>query len=278
MPSSTTLTSSCCVAASTSARLLRVAASLLVLLGSAACTPAAAADPNALWNIVNGQCVPDQRNNDDPAPCALVDLDGGESHGYAVLKDLVGATQFLLIPTERIGGIESPDILAPDAPNYFADAWRARSFVEQRAGRAIPRDWMSLAINSADARTQDQFHIHIDCVRADVRQTLTAHAADIGPTWVPFPVSLVGQTYRAMTVWDDELDVVNPFRLLADGLPTGESMGTQSLVAVGVTGADGRPGFVLLASRGDAASPGSGHGEDLQDHVACPPSDEAIGK
>ena len=98
--------SSCCVAASTSARVLRVTASLLAILGPVACTPVAAADPNALWNIVNGQCVPDQSNNGDPAPCALVDLDGGEPRGYAVLKDLVGATQFLLIPTERVTGIE----------------------------------------------------------------------------------------------------------------------------------------------------------------------------
>ena len=134
----------------------------------------AVADPNALWTIVNGQCVPDQRNNGDPAPCALVDLDGGEPRGYAVLKDLVGTTQYLLIPTERVPGIESPQILAVDAPNYFADAWRARSFVEQRAGRELPRDSLSLAINSADARSQDQLHIHVDCVRADVRQALTA--------------------------------------------------------------------------------------------------------
>ena len=97
-----------------------------------------------------------------------------------MLKDLVGATQFLLIPTARIDGIESPQIVAADAPNYFADAWRARSFAEQRAGRGLPRDWMSLAINSADARSQDQLHIHIDCVRADVQETLAAHADDIG--------------------------------------------------------------------------------------------------
>lgn len=231
-----------------------------------------------LWTIVNGQCVPDQRNNDNPAPCALVDLEGGEPRGSAVLKDLVGATQFLLIPTERIGGIESPQILAADAPNYFAEAWRARSFVDQRAGRELPRDWVSLAINSADARSQDQLHIHVDCVRADVRQALTAHADDIGARWQPLPVALVGQQYRAMAVGDEDLETVNPFRLLADDLPSGDSMAAQTLVVVGNIAADGRPGFVLLAGRADAASPGSGHGEELQDHVACPPPAEVIGK
>jgi CDP-diacylglycerol pyrophosphatase len=258
--------------------LLRVAACLLVALGSAAGTPQAAADPNALWDIVNGQCVPDQQANNEPAPCAFVDVAAGEPRGYAVLKDLVGATQFLLIPTERVAGIESPQILAADAPNYFADAWRARSYVEQRAGRGLPREWVSLAINSSAARSQNQLHIHIDCVRADVRQALTADAGIIGPAWVPFPAPLAGQSYRAMAVRGDELDGVNPFRLLADGLAGGDSMGAQTLVVVGSTDADDRPGFVLLAGRADAASQGSGHGEDLQDHDICPPPAEAIGK
>lgn len=262
------------MAASTNAIRLRVAVPLLTALMSFVGAPVAAADPNALWDIVNGQCVPDQIRAGEPAPCAEVDIDGG----YAVLKDLVGATQFLLIPTERIAGIESPEILSADAPNYFADAWRARSFVEQRAGRGLPRDWMSLAINSAAARSQNQLHIHIDCVRADVRQTLAAHAADIGPTWSPFPVPLAGQTYRAMAVGGDDLDSVNPFIALADGLAVNESMGAETLVAVGSVGADGLPGFVLLAGRADAAAPGSGHGEDLQDHKSCPPPAQSIGK
>jgi CDP-diacylglycerol pyrophosphatase len=106
-----------------------------------------------------------------------VEIDAGERHGYAVLKDLVGATQFLVIPTDRISGIESPTLLEPDATDYFAAAWRTRSFVDVRAGADIPRDWMSLVVNSALARTQNQLHIHVDCVRADVREAL----ADASP-------------------------------------------------------------------------------------------------
>jgi CDP-diacylglycerol pyrophosphatase len=254
------------------------AAALLAVLAVSGCMPSAAADPNALWDIVNGQCVPDQQNRDNPAPCALVDLHDGEVRGYAVLKDLVGATQYLLIPTERIDGIESPQVIAADAPNYFADAWHARSFVEQRAGRALPRDWMSLAINSADARTQNQLHIHIDCMRADVHQMLAAHADDIGSTWAPFPVPLVGQQYRAMAVWADQLDAVNPLAALADGLAPGDTMAAQTLVVAGIADAGGRPGFALLAGRADPVDPASGSGEDLQDHVSCPPPAEVVGK
>jgi CDP-diacylglycerol pyrophosphatase len=266
------------VAASSDTRLRRAAVSIVAALAVGAGTPVAAADPNALWTVVHGQCVADEEANADPVPCALVDLSGGETRGYAVLKDLVGATQYLVIPTERIDGIESPQIVAADAPNYFASAWRARSFVEQRAGRALPRDWISLAVNSAAARTQNQLHIHVDCVRADVHQALAAHAGDVGPRWAPFPVPLAGQPYRAMAVTGSELNGVNPFRLLADGLTDGDTMGAQTLAVIGSTGADGRPGFVLLAGRANAADPTSGSSEDLQDHMACPPPAEVMGK
>ncbi|PEG42081.1 CDP-diacylglycerol diphosphatase [Mycolicibacterium agri] len=249
----------------------RLAAALAVVLALVAAAPPAAADPNALWSIVAGQCVPDQRQHADPAPCALV------TGTYAVLKDIVGATQYLLIPTARITGIEDPQILTPDAPNYFADAWRARTFVEERAGRELPRDWLSLAVNSAATRTQNQLHIHIDCVRADVHDALAAHADDIGPTWTPFPVLLAGQPYRAMAVPGAEL-TVNPFRLLADGLTPGQDMGQQTLVVVGGTAADGAERFILLDGHFDGARPGSGSGEDLQDHAACPPRPESAGK
>jgi CDP-diacylglycerol pyrophosphatase len=225
----------------------------------------AQADPNALWDIVHNRCVPDQQQQGDPAPCALVEPD------YAVLKDLVGDRQFLLIPTARVTGIESPELLAPDAPNYFAAAWRARSFVDERAGFPLPRDWVSLAINSEDARTQDQLHIHVDCVRLDVADALVRHAADIGPAWAPFPVPLVGHRYSAMTVEGDNLDAVDPFRLLADGIPGArEDMGSQTLVVVGAYLPGGRPGFVILADHVDVATGDIAGGEALQDHAACP--------
>jgi CDP-diacylglycerol pyrophosphatase len=239
-----------------------LAAALALCLFSSAI---AHADPNALWTIVHDKCVVDVQQQHDPAPCSRVDLDGG----YAVLKDIVGERQYLLIPTARIAGIESPELLDPGATNYFGAAWQARSFVEQKAGGTIARDWMSLAINSAAARTQNQLHIHIDCVRADVHDALQSAAGAIGPTWAPLPVPLVGHTYWAMAVGGADLDA-NPVVLLADGLEGAHAdMGLQTLVVVGTIDPAGRPGFVILADRADAQT-GAG-GEELQDHDSCPP-------
>lgn len=248
---------------------LILAAAVLAALPSAG-TSGAQGDPNALWSIVNGSCVPDQQANGDPAPCAQVDLRAGEEDGYAVLKDLVGPLQFLLIPTGRITGIESQVILAPDAPNYFAAAWRARSFVEERAGRTLPRDWLSLAINSEQARTQTQLHIHVDCLRADVHEALVQHSSEIGTEWTAFPVPLAGHRYSAVAIGGEDLDAVNPFTLLADGVPGARTdMGDQTLVVVGAASPEGSPGFIVLADHADPATGNEASGESLQDHETC---------
>lgn len=248
--------------------LRRVASAVIaagVALGQA--SPASAADPDALWKVVDGQCKPDQRAHGDPAPCALVAEGPG---GYAVLKDLVGATQFLLIPTARITGIESPELLQPGSSNYFAAAWRARTFVDQRAGEVLPRDWLSLAVNSEVGRTQDQLHVHVDCVRSDVRDAVQRHVDELGPDWTAFPEPLAGHHYEATAVRGDDLDGADPFLLLADRMPGARTeMGLHTLVVVGAWFGDGRPGFVVLTDRADGTNLASG--EELQDHDDCPP-------
>lgn len=216
-----------------------------------------------LWQIVHDQCVPDQRQNREPAPCVAVDLTRGEERGYAVLRDAEGPEQYLVIPTARVTGIEDPALLRPDAPNYFADAWRARAFTEASAGGTLRRDWVSLAVNSTFARTQDQLHIHIDCLRTDVHQAIAGAAGSIGPAWSPLAVPLAGRRYDAIQIAD--LDAVNPFVLAAP--PSGLALTT--LVVIGA-GTEGNPGFVVLRS---SAQPGTNDppaGEELQDHTACP--------
>jgi CDP-diacylglycerol pyrophosphatase len=227
------------------------------------CVAAQAANPNVLWQIVHDQCVPDQQQHGDPKPCAEVDLAGG----FAVLKDISGASQFLLIPTTEIGGIEDPSLLAPLARNYFAEAWQARGFVEKALGHAMPRDMLSLAINSASGRTQDQFHIHLDCIRADVRDTLLRERPNIGWRWSLLKTPLAGRQYRAMRVTGSALFGHNPFKLPAWGVPGAHAdMGQHTLVVVGMVFGGKVPGFVILDDHADLAHGDWGSGEELQDH------------
>ena len=223
-----------------------------------------AADPSALWKIVNGLCVPSEMTARDPSPCASVELAQGAEKGFAVLKDINGAAQFLLIPTARISGIEDKAILAPDATNYWDAAWRARFFVEERLRTTLSRDAIALAINSSFGRSQDQLHIHIDCVRPDVRNVLAANLEKIEFVWTPFPVLLAGQMYRAIRINQDSLDGIDPFQILKKADP--DDMGKHTLVLIGATFADGTNGFVLLDDEAEPLAGNRASGEQLQDH------------
>ena len=243
-------------------RRLGLAALLLFALAFAAAR--ADADPMALWRIVHDQCVPNQIDRHDPSPCALVDLAGG----YVVLKDRVGATQFLVLPTARITGIESAALLSPRVPDYMQDAWIARRFVQARAPGQLTRADLSLAVNSIDGRSQNQLHIHVDCLRKDVRDALAHHRAAIGNKWQPFPVTLAGHNYIARRLVLPDLENVNPFRTLADEVPEARAnMGAYTLVVAGAT-FGGKPGFIVLADHADLTRGDIAHGESLQDH-AC---------
>lgn len=231
---------------------------LLLFVSFAAC----ASDPSALWHIVHDRCVPNEQAHDNPAPCALVDLE----QGYVVLKDIVGATQFLVLPTARITGIESPEILASGAPNYMQDAWAARRFVKARAPAPLSREDLSLAVNSVHGRSQNQLHIHVDCLRVDVRDALARHLSDLSASWQPFPVPLAGQRYIARRLLSPDLAGVNPFVLLANSSPEARAhMGDYTLVLAGAS-FEATPGFILLADRADPAHGNLGSGEELQDH------------
>ncbi|VCV66264.1 CDP-diacylglycerol pyrophosphatase [Klebsiella pneumoniae] len=70
-------------------------------------------NPDALRKIVLQQC-PHQQQQQNPSPCAEVNLKGG----YVLFKDRNGPLQYLLMPTYRINGTESPLLLEPLTPNF----------------------------------------------------------------------------------------------------------------------------------------------------------------
>lgn len=229
---------------------------------------------DALWENVHERCVPNTLANRIPSPCVRVMLTAGEEAGFAVWKDSVGNSQYLVIPTKRISGIESSEILFPNATNYFGDAWTVTTLVDQQLHQKLPRTYFALAINSISGRSQNQLHIHIDCIQQEVKSTLVQLDSYIGPTWQALPVKLMGHHYRAIWLPGSELGQRNPFQLLAKSLSNpAREMGSHTLVLVG-TEHSGQPGFILLDSRAPswavAVSPwiklGLGSGEELEDH------------
>ena len=249
---------------------MRLAHALAAALALLAAAPAYA-DRMALWTIAHEQCVPHFRAGEGPKPCERVDLSQGEDKGAALLKDLHGVAQFLAIPTRRVTGIEDPLVLAPDAPDYFAFAWAGRSALEARLNRALPREAVGVSINSQFSRSQDQLHLHVDCMDKDVAVALAGYQDALDEQWRMMTVSLKGRRYWARRLDSADLSDAAPFRLLADGLEGArDHMGLETLIAVGAT-FGGKPGFILLADH--AEMEGGGHAEDLQDHscaIAAP--------
>jgi CDP-diacylglycerol pyrophosphatase len=204
--------------------------------------------------IVQQQCVPHWLAEQRPAPCSRVTLQdsGPDPQGYAVLHDRKGGVHFLLIPTRTTGGIESLPISGSAVPNYFAAAWSERALLTEGAPAPLPRSAIGLAVNQRSARSQDQLHIHMSCLRPELARALQQQRSRIGPAWSA--LEFAGHRYQALRIMGAELGAADPVRLLAEGVAGARAaLADYTLLLAGEQFAEG-PGFVLLAS---ANAPGA---------------------
>jgi CDP-diacylglycerol pyrophosphatase len=218
---------------------------------------------DALWRIVSEDCVPAAAAG-RPSRCAAVARDRSAPADFVVLKDRRGALQYLVMPARRVTGIEDPALLAADAGDYLADAWRERPWMEVARGAPVPREDVALALNSAWSRSQDQLHVHVSCVRADLRARLQALDAAIGSDWTPLPGGWRGHPYLARRIVAESLDGTGLVRELARAHPG--DMGRQAIAVVGARW-QGRPSFWVLQTHVDLGAGWLGGIEgDVQDH------------
>jgi CDP-diacylglycerol pyrophosphatase len=218
-------------------------ASLAVILFA---TAGSCANRDALREIVQDQCLTHWREQHSAGPCEEIHLDDAAhaESGYALLADRKGGAHLLLIPTRSISGIESPALEEPNAPSYFQAAWRAHERLDGVVGRQVPVRYIGLAVNPLHARSQDQLHIHIECLRPDVYRSLARQAAHLSASWSP--LTLAGSSYWGRRI-SDHLDADDPFKLLAAHLPdAARSMGDYTLVVTGAP--SGERGLLMLAS------------------------------
>lgn len=212
---------------------------------------------NALWQIISQQCVPGQQQKNNPSPCQRVDM----AQGYVTLKDRNGPLQYLLMPVARISGIESAALSNPATPNFFALAWQQRGLLSQRRGAPINDNALSLTINSEYGRTQNQLHIHISCLRPDVRQQLDRLTPALNARWQPVTLNQHRWLVRSLT--SAELEQQSSFIRLMQEVPQAQQeMGRFGLALA--TLPDGR--LALLAIERDWLRMNRAPAEELQDH------------
>jgi len=251
-------------------RALRLLLTAVLLI---AATATEAADRNRLWHIV-GACATAYRLMGVSFPCLKVELpDNNPNLGYAVLRPL-RVDDLILSPTRETAGIEDPFLQSDWAPNYFAAAWRARSFLRGPDGGPPPRDEVVLVINSEGSRSQDQLHIHIGCLRPDSRRFLD-EAAQRMPldVWTRVGPVVPGQVYFGERVRESDFERLNPFRIAAQGfVGATENPGRLMIMVVGARVRDEEDLLIAAFFEGVAGRLRHSGAEDLLDRSCTAPS------
>ncbi|WP_337270076.1 CDP-diacylglycerol diphosphatase [Oryzifoliimicrobium ureilyticus] len=165
---------------------------------------------------------------------------------YAILREPSSEGRTIFTPLASVRGVEDPRLLKSDAPNYFAMAWGEISAV--LPANRDRWDDAALAINAAVYRTQDHLHIHLGCINPDVRHALSPRSIGTG-AFARMTVKLERQTFWARFVPGDDLERINPFKMVAEGVPGARAnMGGATIAVIGGRSADGGKGFYLLAT------------------------------
>jgi CDP-diacylglycerol pyrophosphatase len=240
-------------------RRLLIVATLLAVTS----VPAArAANPvrDVLWVALQG-CVLAKKAAGRSFPCLSVDLGDGERPGTAVLRAPGQPTHTGVMPTDNVSGIEAPVLQGPRGAAYWRAALAARHAVSDALQGRLPIAAVGLEVNSVGGRSQDQLHIHLDCMRRSVMAALKAHGLAVGETWAPFPVPFGETRYLALQVPADRVVGFNPFAALARVPGWQGKLHDVSFAAVAADPENPQAGMIVLAYRMPEAS-----AEDLMDH------------
>lgn len=232
------------------------------LIGLVLAVPASAgSDPtrDVLWMALK-TCVLAKTLANRTFPCLAVDLGDKERPGTAVLRAPGEPTHIVVMPTDTVSGLESAPLRGPRGVAYWKAALSARHFVVDSLKNRVPEADIGLAVNSARGRSQDQLHIHLDCLRPKVLDALDAHGRAVGKVWAPFPVPLAYDRFHAMRVRAADVETFNPFAAITT-LPGRRDLTRTTFAAVSTRPGDPEPGLILLAYRGRQAS-----AEDIMDH------------
>jgi CDP-diacylglycerol pyrophosphatase len=216
----------------------------------AAISTAALADPfgrDALRGVV-AACRLSKATLGVAFPCAAVEMGGPNEAGYAIIHSPGFTSEYLLTPLADYDGIESPELRGSAATGLWYAAWAMQANVEASLGHALPRTGLALAVNASGTRTQDHFHIHLDCLRANVGASIAA-LKGVGDDWRQVRQPLRGDRYWVRAIPGADLAGVNVAQLIAEAPPADDHpMGDVTLAVIGATLDDGSDGFYLLAN------------------------------
>lgn len=210
---------------------------------------AGCARSDALWGVVDKLCMTNYQQTKSPAPCQQIYMPEGQVHGFSVIQNPRYPYHFVLVPTAKMAGIESPELSASGRTDYFGYAWLMRRLLAWQYGASVPDDKLGLAINSAYGRSQNQLHIHLTCLREDVRRQLLAERPYIDEEWRLLPDKLLRQTWYARRVMQPTVMGIDPIHSVASYFHLTPEQLAEWGVAVIPTLYGTQKGFIMLTTR-----------------------------
>lgn len=219
----------------------------LLLLGILLLVGCARSD--ALWGVVDKVCMTNYQQTGSPAPCQQIYMPEGKAHGFSVIQNPRYPYHYILVPTAKLTGIESPALAVDGRTDYFGYAWLMRHLLAYQYGEPIPDDRLGMAINSAYGRSQNQLHIHLTCLREDVRRQMLAERPYIQDRWQPLPDKLLRHTWYARRVMQPTVMGIDPINSVAHYFHLSPEQLAEWGIAVIPTIFDGDKGFILLTTK-----------------------------
>ncbi|MBH8564598.1 CDP-diacylglycerol diphosphatase [Nostoc sp. CENA67] len=211
-----------------------------------------------LWHKVQKCVANEQGQPPKPDPCVYVNL----GNRYAVANGQ-NSVEYLLLPTDKITGIEDPNVSQAGSVPYWQYAWeKAREYIPLKKSQVQYRDQYGLAINSKQARHQDQLHIHMSCVDKNVSMELKKNDNQIPKgNFQKFSIQLLNNEYNVMRLDNASLTNNNPFYLVKKSLHSSQKMADQSIAVVGRK----QGGFYILKTESDSSKGYNAAAEKLLD-------------
>lgn len=121
------------------------------------------------------------------------------------------------------------------------------------SGGEVAPDAVGLAVNSGGGRSQDQLHLHLDCVQPSVRIALRDGLPARGADWWPVPTPIEDARYLARRIPAQDVTQLNPFAAVAGIADWRAYLRDVTFAATALPGSEGGD-WVLLAQRASGSS------------------------
>lgn len=201
----------------------------------------------ALWAVVN-MCVANHRITGSAWPCLTREATPG-GREIVVLQAPLEPGHILVVPTQRIAGLESPELAGEPGIDYLEAAWRLRDRAAAHVGGGGGWSDFGVAINGPWQRTQKQLHVHVECLFPRAAVALASMRTIPAGPWV----ALDGYRRTFVRRWPHaDLKGLDFRRDLYDAmpLPADRDESRINLGAAGIVGPGGQHEFLLLYSTG----------------------------